>query len=202
MLPKLIKESKHVIFNGDNYSEAWHKEAEKRGLPNFKNTVDCLPMITEKPSVDLFTKYKVYSKRELESRAVIFAEAYTKTVTIEANTMLMMAKTMILPSAIRYQGEVAQAVASAKMAGVDSPVCETLHVICEAIGEFQKKIANMEKAASHHADGDELAHATYARDHLIPAMVELRKAGDKLESMIADELWPIPTYREMLFLSR
>ena len=202
LLPKIIKESKHVIFNGDNYTEEWHKEAEKRGLPNLKNTVDCLPLITEKGTIDLFTKYKVYTKRELESRAVIFAEAYVKTLTIEANTMLMMAKTMILPSAIRYQTELAQAVATGKAAGIESPACETLKAVVEAIVDCQKKTAALEKACSHHAEGEVYDHAKYARDKVFSAMGELRKTGDKIETMIADDLWPLPTYREMLFLSR
>lgn len=202
LLPKVIKESKKVIFNGDNYSEAWHNEAEKRGLPNLKNTVDCLPLITEQTSIELFTKYKVYTQRELESRAHIFAEAYIKTIAIEANTMLMMAKTMLLPAGIRYQGELAQAVSHAKMAGIDSPACETLRAICEAIAELQKKTAALEKASHHHAEGGEFEHAKYARDHVFAAMGELRKAGDKLEALTADDLWPLPTYREMLFMSR
>src|SRR6266581_4549059 len=120
LLPGIIKESKRVIFNGDNYTEEWHKDAEKRGLPNVKNTVDSLPVITRKDSIDLFTKYKVYSERELNSRLHILSENYVKTVNIEAQLMLMMAQRMILPAAIRYQGEVAQAVSAAKADGADA----------------------------------------------------------------------------------
>src|SRR5262249_26251567 len=105
LLPGILKESKKVIFNGDNYSEDWHKEAEKRGLPNLRNTVECLPVITRKDSIDLFTKYKVYTERELQSRLAILAENYIKTVNIEGQLTAMMAKTMILPAALRYQGE-------------------------------------------------------------------------------------------------
>jgi glutamine synthetase len=203
LLPKIVKESKHVIFNGDNYTEAWHKEAEKRGLPNYRNTVDCLPLITEKCTIDLFTKYKVYTQRELESRSVIFAEAYVKVITIEAATMIEMAKTLILPAAIRYQSELATAVVRTKEAGIKTnPVSESLAVLTDCIGDFQKKIAAIEKVAGHHADGEPYDHAKYARDKVLPAMVELRKIGDKLETIVADDLWPLPTYNEMLFLSR
>ena len=103
LLPGIIKDSKKVIFNGDNYIEEWHKEAEKRGLPNLKNTVDTLPVVTKKETVELLTKYKVYTERELNSRANILAENYVKTVNIEGQTAAMMAKTMILPAAVRIR---------------------------------------------------------------------------------------------------
>src|SRR5262249_48589994 len=100
LLSGILKESKKVLFNGDNYAEEWHKEAEKRGLPNLRNTVDCLPVIIRKDTIDLFTKYKVYTERELQSRYAIFSENYVKTVNIEGQLMSMMAKTMILPAAL------------------------------------------------------------------------------------------------------
>ena len=202
LLPRVIKEHKKIIFNGDNYTEEWHKEAAKRGIPNLKNTVDCLPLITSKESIELFTKYKVYTERELQSRSVIFAEAYVKTITIEANTMLMMAKTQILPASLRYQIELANAVSSAKAAGVVSPAMATLETLCQLIEDFNKKTVALEKAVSHHADGDEYEHAKYARDKVFAPMGDLRKAADKIEVIIADDLWPLPTYREMLFVGR
>src|SRR5947209_9531941 len=110
LLPGMIKESKKVLFMGDNYTEEWHKEAEKRGLPNLKNTIDCLPVILRKDTVDLFSKYKVYTERELQSRHTILCENYAKTVNIEGQLTSMMARTMILPAALRYQAEVATAV--------------------------------------------------------------------------------------------
>ena len=120
LLPVIIKESKKVIFNGDNYTPEWHQEAEKRGLPNLRNTVDSLPVILRKDTIDLFSKYRVYSERELQSRFAILCENYVKTVNIEARLMSMMAKTMILPAALRYQGEVAAAVNATKTAGADN----------------------------------------------------------------------------------
>jgi glutamine synthetase len=201
LLPQLIKQHKRVIFNGDNYTEEWHKEAEKRGIPNLKNTIDVLPVITRKDIIDLCTKYKVYSERELHSRLHILSENYVKTVNIEAQTMCMMGGRMILPAALRYQAEVAAAVNATKAAGVDNaPQMEMLKGLTATIGDFQKALAQLEKVVSHHAEGDAFAHAKYMRDGVIPAMVEARKLGDKLETLVADDLWPLPPYREMLFI--
>ncbi|MDB5290534.1 MAG: glnA 2 [Phycisphaerales bacterium] len=201
LLPGIIKEHKKVIFNGNGYSEEWHKEAEKRGLPNLKNTVDTLPVVIKKENIDLLTKYKVYTERELQSRYVILAENYVKTVDIEGQTALNMAKTLILPAALRYQKEVGESIAAAKAAGAASPAgLETFGTLVSTINDFQRGITALEKALSHHAEGDALAHAKHYRDHVIASMAELRKAGDKLETIIADDLWPLPTYREMLFV--
>jgi glutamine synthetase len=201
LLPGIIKENKKVIFNGNNYAEEWHKEAEKRGLPNIKNTVDTLPVVIKKENIDLLTKYKVYTERELQSRYVILAENYAKTVDIEGQTALNMAKTLILPAALRYQREVGESIAAAKAAGASSPAgLETFGTLVSTINDFQRGITALEKALSHHADGDALAHAKHYRDNVVSGMVELRKSGDKLETLIADDLWPLPTYREMLFV--
>jgi glutamine synthetase len=201
LLPGIIKEHKKVVFNGDNYTDDWHKEAEKRGLPNIKNTVDTLPVVIKKENVELLSKYKVYTERELQSRYVILAENYTKTINIEAMTALNMAKTMILPAALRYQGELAGVVNATKTAGIDNAAqVESLKTLTATISELQKGIAALEYASSHHAAGDAFAHAKHMRDHVVTGLVELRKSADKLESMVADDLWPLPTYREMLFI--
>ncbi|MBC8107351.1 MAG: glutamine synthetase type III, partial [Anaerolineae bacterium] len=201
LLPPIIKESKKVIFNGDGYSEEWHKEAEKRGLPNLRNTVDCLPVALKKENVELLTKYKVYSERELVSRHNIQAEAYVKTVQMEGNTALMMARTMILPAALRYQREVGESIAAAKNAGAAQPAgLELFGVLVSTINDLTRAISALDKALSHHATGSAVAHAANAREQILPAMIELRKHADKLETMIADDLWPLPTYREMLFI--
>jgi len=201
LLPGIIKESKKVIFNGDNYTPEWHKEAEKRGLPNLRNTVECLPVIVRKDSVELFTKYRVYSERELQSRLAILAENYVKTVAVEGKLTAFMAKTMILPSAIRYQGEVATAVNAAKAAGVDnSAQADLLRSLTGTITEFQKATASLDGALAHHAEGEPLDHAKHSRDKVLPAMAAVRTQGDKLEGVVADDLWPLPTYREMLFI--
>lgn len=201
LLPGVLKESKKVIFNGDGYSAEWHAEAEKRGLPNLKNTVDALPTIVSKASVELFGKYKVFTERELTARYNIFAEKYVKEVTIEAATMVNMAKTMILPAALRYQGEVATAVNATKAAGIDATAqFEALKELAGTVTAFQKATAALEHALAHEHSGDAYAHAKATRDHVLPKMVEVRTLGDKLETLVADDQWPLPTYREMLFI--
>ncbi len=201
LLPGILKESKKVVYNGDGYTEEWQQEAERRGLPNLKTTVDAIPMIIRKDSIDLFTKYKVFTEKELQSRYVIFSESYVKTITIEANMMVMMAKTMILPAGLRYQSEVATAVTTTKAAGVENGAqLEALKELTGVITGFQGATAALEKVLAHHAEGDAFAHAKAMRDTVVPKMVELRTLGDKLETIVADDLWPIPTYREMLFI--
>ncbi len=201
LLPGILKESKKVIFNGDGYSEEWHKEAERRGLPNMKNTVDALPVIVRKDSIELFTKYKVYTERELTARYNIFAEKYVKELTIEANMMAHMARTMILPASLRYQGEVAAAVNATKAAGVNPGAqLEELRELTETLSQFQGALASLEKELHHGNGGDLYSHAKSIRDGVIPKMNDLRTFGDKLETMVADDLWPLPTYREMLFI--
>jgi glutamine synthetase len=201
LLPPIIKESKKVLFNGDNYSEEWHREAERRGLPNLRNTVDAIPVLIRKDTIELFSKYKVLNERELQSRYVIFSERYVKEITIEAQMMLMMARTMILPAALEYQSRVAQTVTAVKAAGVD-PQAQTEHLreLTEAVSHFQAAIAALDQTLQHHPEGDAYTHARYMRDNVIPKMTELRRWGDKLETLVADELWPLPTYREMLFI--
>ena len=201
LLPPIVKESKKVLFNGNGYAEEWHAEAEKRGLPNLKNTVDVLPVITRKDTIDLFAKYKVYSEKELQSRFNILSELYVKTVNIEAQTMTLIAKSQILPAGLRAQREVGESIAAAKAAGANNPMgVELLSAIVGAIGDLTRGVIALEKASSHHADGDAYAHAKHMRDHVIPAMIDVRKAGDKLETLVPDDLWPLPTYREMLFI--
>jgi len=201
LLPGIVKESKKVIFNGNGYSEEWHKEAEKRGLPNLKNTVDSIPTIIKKESIELFAKYKVLTQRELESRYEIFSESYIKTINIEALTMIMMARTMILPAALKHQYNLAMSVSATKAAGVDvTPQAEILGELSGTINKFIGATDALEIAAEHHAAGDAYSHAKYMRDAVVPKMADLRTLGDKLETMVADELWPLATYREMLFI--
>jgi glutamine synthetase len=201
LMPPIIKESKKVIFNGNNYSEEWHAEAAKRGLANMKHTVEALPVITRKDTTELFTKYKVYTEKELTSRFNILAEAYAKTLNIEANTAAVIAKTMILPAALKYQKEVGESIAAAKAAGANQPAgLETFGQLVGAINDLQRSITALEKAQSHHGDGDAYAHAKHMREHVFPALNNVRTAADKLETIVSDELWPLPTYREMLFI--
>jgi glutamine synthetase len=201
LLPGILKEHKKVIFNGDNYTEEWHQEAARRGLPNLKSTVDALPVIIRKDTIELFTKYRVFNERELQSRYNIFSEKYAKELTIEANMMVHLGRTMILPAALRYQTEVAQAVTATKAAGVENAAqVEHLRDLTGVLSKFQAAIASLEDALHHNGNGDAYAHAKYMKESVLPKMSELRTLGDKLETMVADDLWPLPTYREMLFI--
>jgi glutamine synthetase len=201
LLPSIIKENKRVVYNGDNYSEAWHKEAESRGLPNLKNTVDTLPVVVKKETIDLLTKYKVYTEKELQSRFTILAENYVKAVNIEGATAAVIAKTMILPAALHFQKDVGESVAAAKSAGASNPGgVELLSTIVSGVNDLTRGIDKLDKALGHHAEGDAMAHAKHARDGVLASVAELRKVADKLETIISDDLWPLPTYREMLFI--
>jgi glutamine synthetase len=202
LLPELIKESKKVIFNGDGYSDAWHAEAAKRGLPNKKSTTDSLPDLISPKSVALFGKHGVFTERELHSRYEILLENYKKTIAIEALLTIQIAQRQILPAALRYQGEVAQSVTALKSTGATVPKAQTalLSELTETIDALQAGIDKLSDVSEHHAEGDSLAHAKYAHESVIPAMSEVRSAGDKLEGLVASDLWPLPTYQEMLFI--
>ncbi|MGN6506820.1 MAG: glutamine synthetase III family protein [Tepidisphaeraceae bacterium] len=201
LVQKVYKENKRVLFNGNGYSEEWHKEAEKRGLANLKNTVEVLPVIVRKDTIELFSKYGVYSEAELKSRFNILSEAYVKALIIEGKTAVMMAKTYILPAALRYQKEIGESVAAAKAAGAASPAgLETLGTLVSAINELVSATTKLDKAVNHHADGEPYDHAKHARAEIFPALTTVREAADKLETIVADDLWPLPTYREMLFI--
>jgi len=201
VLQEVVKESKPVIFNGDNYSAAWHKEAEKRGLPNFRNTVDALASVTgKKEYAALFEKYSVLSKREFDSRNDIYAERYCKDVNTEALMCLDLAKSMVLPAAYRHQGELASTAAAMKGAGVSNVDTSSLKQATEQVAALESAVANLEKQIAHHAEGSLLDHSRHYRDEVVPAMLAVRKVIDVLEAIIADDLWPLPTYQEMLFI--
>jgi glutamine synthetase len=201
LLPKVIKQHKRIIFNGNGYSEEWQKEAKKRGLLNLRNTVDALPELTAKPVVAAFTKYKVRNERELKAREEINFEAYNKTVNVEAQLMVLMANRYILPAALEYTKQVGQSVAAAKAAGSSSKAGKALVATLVKLSDKLKTTADaLARALEHAGNGDTHAHAKYFRDKVIPLMVTLRDAGDALELNIPHEQWPLPTYREMLFI--
>jgi len=201
LLQSILHECKPVLFNGDGYSEEWHKEAAKRGLPNLRTTIDALPVVTDKKTVDLFTKYKVYSARELESRFNILCEAYVKTVNIEGKVLAMMVKTMVIPSVVRYQGEVAQSLVSVKAAGADATVqADLVKAISTSLAGLKKAVDGLEHALEHAGSGDLYDHAKHMQKEVLSAMLDVRKHSDHLETLVADDHWPLPTYREMLFI--
>ncbi len=202
VLQPIVKESKSVLFNGDNYSEAWHAEAERRGLFNRRTTVDSLPDLISPKSIGLFGKYGVLSERELHSRYEIFLENYRKTINIESQLTIQIAQRMILPAALRYQEQVASAISSLKATGVTVPKTQVAHLseLVAGIEALQTATDHLSETVEEPAKGDSLDHAKHARDQVIPAMNAVRSAGDHLETLVADDLWPLPTYQEMLFI--
>ncbi|MGD9689325.1 MAG: glutamine synthetase III [Phycisphaerales bacterium] len=201
LLKRTVKQHKRVIFNGDGYSAAWHKEAEKRGLPHLRDSVDALPLIRSKKAIGLFAKYDVLNREETESRAVIFVEKYVKQVTIEAETMVSMARTLIMPAALKHQKRIADAVTSTQGAGVDcEEQREMLEEFVALVSAFRAAMVQLESALEHHAGDDPMEHARHLRGKVKPAMSDLRAAGDALETQVADDLWPMPKYRDMLFI--
>src|SRR6204780_2983376 len=177
--------NKQVVFDGDGYSEAWHKEAEKRGLANLKTTPDALPWIVEKSTVAAFKKYKVLSKRELESRYDVFTEQYVMNINIEAETAAAIARTMVLPAAVRYLNEL-QASGLADLTGEGEPLIKELHFALLKLED-----ANLDE---NHPDSSPMKEAVYMRDYVIPAMDDVREVADRLEKLVADDLWPLPKY--------
>jgi glutamine synthetase len=181
--------NKQVCFDGDNYDEAWHAEAEKRGLANLRTTPDALPWLVEKQTIATFERYKVLSERELESRFEVMVEQYSTRVNIEAETAASIARTMLLPAAIRH-------LADLKAGGHDGLVAETQ----ELVGEFYDAILALEKANLDHPADEGLELAKYLRDTVVTAMASTREVADRLEHIVADDLWPLPKYSEMLFI--
>ncbi len=201
LLPKLIKENRRIIFNGNNYSKEWEKEAGARGLQNFKNTVDALPQLVSKDVVAAFEKYKVLNAREVHARYDIMVEQYIKTVNVEGQLMVLMANRYILPAALEYQRRVAESVAAVKAAGGRSVEGKkTLDRVTKLTDEFKRRADRLQDALEHEGDGSPEKHAKHFRDVVIPAMTALREGGDDLELMIPHETWPLATYREMLFI--
>jgi glutamine synthetase len=200
VLKKLIKQHKRVIFDGDNYSEEWHAEAERRGLPNLKDSVAAFTVLKARKNLDLFKRYGVLGKAEYESRIHIGVEKYVKQLAIEAETMVSIARGLVLPAALEHQRRVAEAVAATKAAGVDAgDTTMALREFVDLVNEFRRRTAEVEKLAAHH-ETDPMKHAAQMSRQLRPAMARLREAGDGIESLVATDLWPMPSYRDLLFL--
>jgi len=187
-----------VVFNGDGYSENWQIEAADRGLPNFKTTLDAVPQLITPESVELFERYGVFTERELHSRYEVRLEQYAMTIAVEAKLALEIGSTVILPAAIRYQTELAQNVAAMKAAGFPAQT-SLLEQVSAPVADLTGAIADLRAALAAHSEGS-LAEALYARDELLPAMAAVRAAADALEGVVADDLWPLPTYQEMLYI--
>ncbi len=194
-LAKVVKESwstnKKVVFGGDNYSPEWHAEAEKRGLYNLRSTPDALPWLVDKGTVALFKKYKVLSKRELEARHEVFLEQYAVKLNIESETAASIARTEILPAAVRHLNEL-------RASGLDElieevqPLVKELHYAISKLDDVNLK--------DNQDDSTPVKWAAYMHDRVIPAMDDVRDVADRLEGVVADDLWPLPKYSEMLFI--
>jgi len=189
---EVVKDSylanKAVCFSGDNYSEEWHAEAERRGLKNLTTTPDALPEVLSDSTVAAFEKYSVLSKRELESRFEVWAEQYAIRANIEAEESYAIAQTMILPAGLRQ-------LALIDAAGVSALEGEARELVDELVGALGAL-----KEANDYPDMEGMDWAVYARDKQLAAMADVREAADKLEKVVADDLWPLPKYEEMLFI--
>ena len=198
LLQETISQHKAVIFNGNGYSPEWQIEAKKRGLPNLKATPEALDVLVSPKNIALFEKYGVLSEREMRSRYEIYMERYCKDINAEANSAVQIAKTMILPAGYRYQGALVDTAYKLKSLG-QSVHIGTLGKLTGLVGIFEKNIEALEKTLSH-SGLDIRAEVTHFHDHVIPAMAALREIADQIESILPDDLWPLPTYREMLFI--
>jgi len=204
LLQEIFTECQPILFDGDNYSEEWVEEAARRGLPNLKSAIDALPCLLEPDARALFTGTGIFTERELESRYAIKVEAYIKAINIEALLTEQMARTMILPAAIKYQGQVATSLVATKQVIGEmvsfGPQEEMLAEVAQNINSLKAAIDHLSHTCCHEGEDDLLAHAAYFRDTVIPAMLEVRKYADALETVVDDELWTLPKYREMLFI--
>jgi len=191
VVKKVWADNAAIIFDGDGYSEEWHEEAKKRGLKNLRTTPDALPSIISKPTIKAFAQFGVLSERELDARYEIFIEQYAVKLNIECETAASMARTMILPAAVRH-------LAQLRAGGVESLISEFEPLV----SELHTAIAKLESvnAAENQTDEPPLAWAKYMRDKGIPAMTAVREIADRLEGIVADDLWPLPKYSEMLFV--
>ncbi len=191
ILQRSYAANKQIVFGGDNYSEDWHSEAESRGLLNLRATPDALPYLVDDETVTLFSNYGVLSQRELESRYEVFLEQYVTKLNIEAETAASIARTMLLPAAARHLA----LLLSAQMGELASETETLTSTFVDAIRELES--ANLEENQPH---DDVLKHAEYMRDTTVPAMEAVREAADTLEKVVADDLWPLPKYSEILFV--
>ncbi len=204
MIKKTIKDHKRIIFNGNGYDEAWIKEAtEQRGLCNYRTTPDCIPHVLDKKNVDMLVGHKVFTEAELKSRCEIQLENYCKTVVIEANTMVDMAKTLIAPAVEAYAADVAKAVAAKRLVDANLP-CKYESKLIKNLSALTDRIAScieeLEMALQElHEAKDVVDEANAIRDNVLEKMNALRIACDEAELLTAKKYWPFPTYSDLLF---
>jgi glutamine synthetase len=192
LLTEIINEHGAIVFNGNGYSEEWHEEARRRGLVNHKTAADALPMLGDPEVRDLMEKYAVLSPRELQSRLDIYLEQYCKTVAVEARQTIEMARTLIFPAAIRYQNELASTCANLKLVGYEFDT--------DTLDKVTRLVKSLQDSFDHRDQSGLAAEARHLCDRVLPAMSAIRDCADELEGTVADDLWPLPTYQEMLFI--
>src|SRR6188768_1055766 len=199
LLTKMAAQHKRIVFNGNGYSAEWQTEAAARGLLNLRNTVDALPQLVTPECVALFEKYKILNRREIHARYEIFLENYNKTINIEGQLMVLMAIRYILPAALEYQKQIALSVGAVRAVGATSAEAEKLLVTYTGLVDQLKAKSDALAGLLDHESGGAEAHAAFMRDQVVPAMATLREVGDAIEVLTPHGLWPLPTYREMLF---
>lgn len=201
VLCETLSASGDIVFNGDGYSTEWQKEAEKRGLLNLRTTMDALPLFTHEKNVKLFEKHKVLNEREIHSRQEIWAEQYLTTLNIEADTTEAIAKTMIYPAAVRYINELAESADKVDKLGLDSSgSISMLKKVSGGLNDLDKGLDALREAVQGVDGGSAIEKSIRVKDDVIPAMNKIRDAVDYLERYVADDYWPLPVYREMLFV--
>jgi len=201
LLVKVIKEHKRIIFNGNNYAPEWEKEAGKRKLLNLKNTVDALTELVKPEAVKLLDRFKILNEREAHARYEVFLENYNKTINIEGQLAVLLANRYILPAALEYQKRIGQSVTAVKQAGGSTVQAKKLLAkYAKLVDQFKSQADALAAALDHSSNGAAEKHAKYMRDKIVPAMAKLRLVGDAIEVLTPHEIWPLPTYREMLFV--
>ena len=201
LIKKYLTEHQRIVFNGNGYSDAWVEEAERRGLPNIKSMVDAIPALTTDKAIGLFEKFHVFTKAELESRAEIQYETYAKAINIEAKAMIDIASKQIIPAVIKYTKALADTVNSVTAAGAEASVqsellAETSGLLSDTKVALQK-LMDLDKKSEEVPEGTELAH--YFHEEIVPAMAELRAPVDALEMIVDKEMWPMPSYGDLMF---
>ena len=201
LIKEYLTENQRIIFNGNGYSDEWVAEAERRGLPNIKSMVEAIPAITTDKAVELFERFSVFTKAELESRAEIQYEAYAKAINIEARTMIDMASKQFMPAFIKYTKTLADTVNAVKAAGVDATVqTEALKEVSALMAETKAALDKLVKVTGEAAAKEEgEVQATYYHTEVVPAMDALRTPVDKLEMIVDKEAWPMPSYGDLIF---
>jgi len=199
ILEEIITVHGASVFNGDGYSEQWQVEAAARGLPNLRTTLDALPQLITEEAMELFSKYGVFTHREMHSRYEIGLEHYALSVGVEARLTLEIGTTSVLPAAVRYQTEVALNLGALQAAGI-APDTAALEDLSALVTSLRAGLSDLTGALAAHAGSTALEEAQHAQSALLPAMAAVRSAADKLEGVVADDLWPLPTYQEMLFI--